>query len=372
MAPPQDTTPPSTTPDYAAELGDDRQLRRPRGVTTTSKDDLEGFRSRDHIVAVLMQQLADKEIIAPTSLLPMLEASLAGVTVVTDTKRAHLREQVRKITDIFPSQDEPLPRADIHAALCLYAGQSPSILQEYDIRLIVTELLQEMQAPNYQPPTEDQADEERSRAEADLAQAQRGLAYLQLEQPTREAYDQAVTTKAPEAKAPAPVYQAAPPAESWSAARGRVEATQASIPHKPSSVPTDKDLNIWTGTSSDAAGRAGYRRSDSAHAPARRGGPPTRGRKAGPNLDHLLHILPDAATAPDRQQQQITAPITASTTGPHHPSQPQVWAQDAIAGGHHHHQQPATRHSASSSSGDATDEPRRWPSFEEACAANRQ
>ena len=181
-----------------------------------------------------------------------------------------------------------------------------------------------------------------------------------------------ITTRAPEAKATAPIYQAAPPAESWTVARGRVETTQASMPDKPSGVPTDKDLNIWTGTSTDDASRTGYRRSSSAHATARSGGLPTKGRKTGPNLGHLLHILPDAATAPDRQQQQTTAPMTASTTGPHHPSQPQVWAQDAIAGGHYHHQQQPTSHSASSSSGHATSDPSKWPPFDEVWNAHCQ
>ena len=361
-AAPQPTEQTTSGTNYANVLADDRALRRPRPTTTASQEEAEGFRSRDHFEAVLMRDIADKEIVAPTSLFPMLEASLTGMTVVTDAKRAHLREQVRKITDIFPSQDDPLPRADIHAALSLFVGRSPSILKDYDIRLIITELLQEMQAPSYQEPTEQQADVERSQAEADLAAAQRGLAYLKLEQPTKEIYDQMAATGQSAAKAHGPALQVGPPAESWTAARGTAEPTEASSHHKPSGVPTDKDRNIWMGTPQWTGGRAGGQRAYGAHAVVRRQGPPAKPRRAGPDLSHLLHIQPDASATP----------IAASTTGLHHPSQPGVWAQDASAGGHQH-RQPQTAHpTAASSSGEPTDNRRLWPTYDKACADERQ
>ena len=59
----------------------------------------------------------------------------------TEPKRALLKERVKTITDVFPNQDRPLPKLDILAVLCAYAGQPVSILGDLDIRLVLTEII---------------------------------------------------------------------------------------------------------------------------------------------------------------------------------------------------------------------------------------
>ena len=139
------------------------------GQAPTSADT--GFPSRTNLVLVLLEVIENKPMVAPSSLLPLLEERLGQETMLTDAKRAYLREQIRKITDVFPDQDKHLPKTDIYAILNVYQGQPVTILADYDIRLIVTEIIADMSKPNYVSPNAMTADLDRSDLETELGPA---------------------------------------------------------------------------------------------------------------------------------------------------------------------------------------------------------
>ena len=139
----------TTESDVAGHPQSTEAERGPDPVPTTATQDTPDARSQT--VKTIIAVTEDMDYVAPCVILPLLESYLTAHTTMTEPKRQHLKERVNIITDVFPIQDRPLPKLDILAVLCAYAGQPVSILGDLDIRLVLTEIIAEIIAED--PPT---------------------------------------------------------------------------------------------------------------------------------------------------------------------------------------------------------------------------
>ena len=172
--------------------------------------------------------------------------------------------------------------------MCAYAGQPVSILGDLDIRLVLTEIVNEMEAPRYEPPTAEQADQERDTADTALASNQRSLVKTQIQEEAENIYEQIRATAPPAHKAP-------PPAQPWTAARPNAESqaqhSHDSYQHQTAdSTAADQqphyaDANIWTGPKQDPP----YRRRKHSDYHNTQG---TKGGAGKGKYDHMRQIVP--------------------------------------------------------------------------------
>ena len=122
-----------------------------------------------------------------------------------------------------------------------------------------------------------------------------------------------------------------------------------------------QDANVWRAQRPGAPSHAPQPQYDPTTATPRKCSYGTRGGK----LAHLQPIMPDAsqtyARAQQQHQQQLSPTISASSTGLHHPSQPGVWAQDAMAGSSPESQQQPAQPATTAGSADPWV---RWPAWD--------
>ena len=258
-----------------------------------------------------------------------------------------------------------IDKHDLHAVLQVYLGKHVSILHEYDVYMVATEIITDMQDPSFPAFTVQFADEDRSTEEANLAQYQRAVAKSQMETQVQQAYRDANTDTdkggkgaAPPAVSP-PTY-IAPPCESWSAARPPLDQ-EGVQPHQhyQQAQHQSHELQEQQETSKGTGKQTTYDDSTTAHHQQKPRSEPTAYRGGKGPLGHLLQVVPDAArTDADHRPKPG---ITASTTGIHHHAQPSVWAKDSTASpsspAHHSGWNPST----SDSSFAQRDRP--WPTW---------